>query len=226
LQLETVHPGVYKINKDSQKFLVTRNLTPGRTFYNEPVFDFEGVEYRSWNPTRSKLGAAILKGLEIMPIKYGINILYLGVASGTTCSHVSDVIGVTGHVWAIDFAPRALRDFLDKLSRFRDNISPILGDAQKPGDYIMLVPKVDVIYADIAQPNQAEIVVKNKQIFLKKSGWVMFSIKSRSIDVSMDPKKVYSQQIKVLEDGGLFVHEFLELDPFEKDHAMVIAEFV
>jgi len=226
LQLETIYPGVYKLYKENQTFLVTRNLTPGRTFYNEPLFEFEGIEYRSWNPTRSKLAAAILKGIERMPIKQGSRILYLGVASGTTCSHLSDIVGFDGHIWALDFAPRSLRDLLDKLSRFRDNISPILGDAHKPGDYGMLVPKVDVIYADIAQPDQAEIMVNSSQIFLEKHGWAILVIKSRSIDVKMDPKRVYSKQVKVLVDGGLRVLELLELDPFEKDHAIAIAESV
>lgn len=225
MRLETLHQGVYKIHRDNQTFLVTRNLTPGRTFYNEPVFEYEEGEYRSWNPTRSKLAAAIMKGLEIMPIREGSKVLYLGVASGTTCSHVSDIIGEKGHVWALDFAPRALRDLLDNLSRFRENISPILGDAHRPGNYAMLVPKVDVIFADVAQPDQAQIMVQNAKIFLKKGGWAMLSIKSRSIDVRMKPDKVFSRQADVLEKGGLSVREMVELDPFEKDHAMAIAEF-
>lgn len=224
--LENLYPGVFKLHTENQAFLVTKNLTPGKTYYNEPLFNHEGSEYRSWNPTRSKLAAAIMKGLQIMPFKEGSRVLYLGVASGTTCSHISDIIGVEGHIWALDFAPRALRDLLDKLSRFRQNISPILGDAHKPGNYAMLVPKVDVIFADVAQPDQAEIVVINGKIFLKKGGWVTFSIKSRSIDFKEGPKKIYKNQVRILEENGFTVHELLELDPFEKDHAMAIAELV
>ena len=224
MRLETLHQGVYKLHKDNQTFLVTRNLTTGRTFYNEPLFEFEEKEYRSWNPTRSKLAAAIMKGIENMPIKEGSMVLYLGVASGTTCSHVSDIVGEEGHIWALDFAPRSLRDQLDNLSRFRENISPILGDAHKPGSYSMLVPKVDVIFADVAQPDQAEIMVKNADVFLDKGGWAMLSIKSRSIDVRMEPEKVFRMQTEVLEEGGLSVRELIKLDPFEKDHAMAIAE--
>ena len=51
------------------------------------------VEYRVWNPFRSKLAAAILGGIEKIHIKPGSKVLYLGAASGTTVSHVADIVG-------------------------------------------------------------------------------------------------------------------------------------
>jgi rRNA 2'-O-methyltransferase fibrillarin len=53
----------------------------------------EKIEYRVWNPFRSKLGAAILGGVDQIHIKPGAKVLYLGAASGTTVSHVSDIVG-------------------------------------------------------------------------------------------------------------------------------------
>jgi fibrillarin-like pre-rRNA processing protein len=161
-----------------------------------------------------------------MPIKPKSRVLYLGVASGTSCSHVSDIVGDDGHIWALDFAPRALSDLLDKLSRFRENVSPILGDARDPGRYAMLVPKIDVIFADVAQPDQAKIAVKNADFFLKRKGWVMLSIKSRSIDVRGSPERIFNTQVMILEQGGLHVKELIPLDPFEKDHAIAVAQFI
>jgi len=209
---------------DGNMLLVTRNLTPGRIYYGEPTYMVDSVEYRSWNPTRSKLAAAIMKGVGVMPVTPGAKVLYLGAASGTTVSHVSDILGETGHVWAVDFAPRALRDLLDKVARYRSNVSPILGDANKPMEYSHLVPMVDVLFADVAQPNQAEIVVKNASMYLKEGGWAMLSIKSRSVDVRRRPRDVYEAEVAVLEGGGLKVRELVELDPYEKDHAMALAE--
>ena len=209
---------------DGNMLLVTRNLTPGRIYYGEPTYMVDGVEYRSWNPTRSKLAAAIMKGVGVMPVKPGAKVLYLGAASGTTVSHVSDILGETGHVWAVDFAPRALRDLLDKVARYRSNVSPILGDANKPMEYSHLVPMVDVLFADVAQPNQAEIVVNNASMYLKEGGWAMLSIKSRSVDVRRRPRDVYEAEVAALEGGGLKVRELVELDPYEKDHAMALAE--
>lgn len=209
---------------DGNMLLVTRNLTPGRIYYGEPTYMVDGVEYRSWNPTRSKLAAAIMKGVGVMPVKPEAKVLYLGAASGTTVSHVSDILGETGHVWAVDFAPRALRDLLDKVARYRSNVSPILGDANKPMEYSHLVPMVDVLFADVAQPNQAEIVVNNASMYLKEGGWAMLSIKSRSVDVRRRPRDVYEAEVAALEGGGLKVRELVELDPYEKDHAMALAE--
>jgi fibrillarin-like pre-rRNA processing protein len=219
--LEEMFPEIYRLRLDGGTLLVTRNMTPGRTYYGEPTYQVGGVEYRSWNPTRSKLAAAIMKGIGCMPVKPGAMVLYLGAASGTSVSHVSDVLGEAGHVWGLDFAPRALRDLIDKVARYRSNVSPILGDANRPMEYSSLVPAV---FADVAQPNQAEIVVKNASIFLRRGGWVMLSIKSRSIDVKQRPSDVYDAQVEVLEGGGLKVRELIELDPYEKDHAMALAE--
>ena len=222
--LEEIFPEIYRLRLDDSTFLVTRNMTPGRTYYGEPTYQVDAVEYRSWNPTRSKLAAAIMKGIGCMPVMPGATVLYLGAASGTTVSHVSDVLGKTGHVWGLDFAPRPLRDLLDKVARYRSNVSPILGDANNPTEYSSLVPRVDALFADVAQPNQAEILVKNASYFLKRGGWAMLSIKSRSVDVKQKPRDVYDAQVKVLEGGGLKVHELIELDPYEKDHAMALAE--
>ena len=43
--------------------VATRNLTPGISVYGEELIT-EDVEYRLWNPRRSKLSAAILNGLK------------------------------------------------------------------------------------------------------------------------------------------------------------------
>ncbi|MBS7637612.1 fibrillarin-like rRNA/tRNA 2'-O-methyltransferase, partial [Candidatus Bathyarchaeota archaeon] len=168
---------------------------------------------------------AILRGLKNMPISGGMKILYLGVASGTTCSHISDIVGDGGHIWGVDFAPRPLRDLIEKLASYRRNISPILGDARNPEAYSPLVPIVDLIYADVAQPDQSRILHRNAEFYLKPSGWALLAIKSRSIDVTRPPEEVYKAEIDELESRGFEVLEVVELDPYERDHAMVVASF-
>ena len=221
-KLREISQGIYFVEND-QHILVTRNLVPGRTVYGEKLVQVGEDEYRSWNPTRSKLAAAIMKGLTKMPIRKGSRVLYLGVASGTTCSHVSDIVGGEGHVWGVDFSARSMRDLIDNVARFRRNISPILGDAREPWRYSAQLPKVDVIFADVAQPDQAEIVLKNASLFLSRGGYAMLSIKSRSVDVTKEPGTVYAEQVDVLRRGGFTIEELVELDPFEKDHALVLA---
>jgi fibrillarin-like pre-rRNA processing protein len=221
-RLRETFQGVYFIEED-QPILVTRNLVPGRMVYGERLIRMGEEEYRSWNPTRSKLAAAIMKGLGEMPILSGSKVLYLGVASGTTCSHISDIVGREGHIWGVDFSARSLRDLIDNVARHRRNISPILGDAREPNRYSAQVPKVDVIYSDVAQPDQAEIVLKNAFLFLSRGGCAMLAIKSRSVDVTKEPGVVYSEQVEVLKRGGFTIGELVELDPYEKDHALALA---
>lgn len=221
--IEILFPGIFKIEDNFKKNLATLNLTPGIKFYGEDLIKINEKEYRKWDPFRSKIAAAILNGLEHMPISEKNKVLYLGVASGTTCSHISDIVGFQGHIWAVDFAYKPLRDFVYNFARYRRNVSPILEDVRYPEKYSSVVPKVDVLYADIAQKEQSKIVLKNVEYFLKTEGMVAFSIKSRSIDVTKEPKKVYCEQVNVLESHGMEIIQIVELDPYEKDHAMVLA---
>lgn len=225
MSVKAIFPGVYSIQGTERKLIATKNFTPGRNVYGEQLLNVDSVEYRLWNPFRSKLGAAIEKGLKKMSIKPSNRVLYLGVASGTTCSHISDIVGFNGHIWAVDFAPRSMRDFITNVVNYRNNLSPILGDARRPDEYASMIPEVDAIYADVAQPDQADIVIKNAEYFLKPSGLVMLAIKSRSVDVTRSPSEIYKEQKSILE-GKFNVVEMLELDPFEKDHAFITATYL
>ncbi len=205
-------PGVYiVIDDDGSEKIATKNLVPGQRVYGERVVKFEGEEYRIWNPTRSKLGAAILNGLKNFPIKPGSTVLYLGVASGTTASHVSDIVGWEGKVFGVEFSPRVLRELVPLVEE-RRNIVPILGDATKPEGYRALVPKVDVIFEDVAQPTQAKILIDNAKVYLKSGGYGMISVKSRSIDVTKEPEQVFKEVEKEL-STYFEVVERLSLEP-------------
>ena len=208
---------------DSKELLATKNLTPGLSIYGEKLIRINNEEFRNWNPFRSKLSAAILKGLKKLPIQLCDKVLYLGVASGTTCSHISDIVGRGGHIWGVEFSPTPLIDLIEKVAKPRGNVSPVLADARNPKNYAIQLPIIDVIYADIAQPQQAAIVVQNSELLLKPDGWVILAIKARSIDQAKDPSVVYKKEIMVLEKGGFCVVDFLKLEPYEKDHALVVA---
>ncbi|MDN5321010.1 MAG: fibrillarin-like pre-rRNA processing protein [Thermococcaceae archaeon] len=214
-------PGVYiVIDDDGSEKIATKNLVPGQKVYGERVIKWEGEEYRIWNPNRSKLGAAILNGLKNFPIKPGSTVLYLGIASGTTASHVSDIVGWEGKIFGIEFSPRVLRELVPLVEE-RRNIIPILGDATKPEEYRALVTKVDVIFEDVAQPTQAKILIDNAKAYLKSGGYGMISIKSRSIDVTKEPEEVFREVEKEL--GEYFeVIERISLEPYEKDHALIV----
>ena len=217
--------GVYIVElEDGSLKIATRNLTPGRRVYGERLFKIEGVEYREWNPYRSKLGAAILKGISDVPLKKGTKVLYLGVATGTTASHVSDIIGLEGKLYGVEFAYRVMREFVT-LAEIRKNLYPILADARLPHTYRNIVEEVDVIYSDVAQPEQAKLVADNADYFLKKGGYLLLAIKARSIDVTAEPSEVYKREIDTLKNRGFKILDVVHLEPYDKDHAMVLAVF-
>jgi fibrillarin-like pre-rRNA processing protein len=223
------HPqfqAVYQvILEEGAQRLATKNLSPGRNVYGERLVRYDGAEYRVWDAFRSKLAAAILKGLNTVPIKPGHTVLYLGAASGTTVSHVSDIIGEKGHVYCVEFASRSIRDLVDNVCNYRLNMSPILEDARFPEKYAMFITrKVDDIYCDIAQSEQAKILADNAELFLKNSGWIMLAVKAQSIDVTKEPSEIYKRETKVLEKRGFRTEQTVYLEPYDKAHAMIVAQ--
>jgi len=222
------HPkfrGIYWIvHEDGSKRLATKNLAPSRTVYGETLIKHGNVEYRLWDPYRSKLAAAIMKGLETVPIIPGQRVLYLGAASGTTASHVSDIVNEEGHVYCVEFAARSIRELVDNVCTYRFNMSPFLADARMPEQYASMVGTVESIYCDVAQPEQAKILADNADRFLKPEGWIMLAVKAQSIDVTKEPSEVYKQEISTLKSRGFRIAQVVRLEPYDKAHAMIVAQ--
>jgi len=210
--------------EDGSKRLATKNLAPGHAVYGERLVRFQGIEYRVWDAFRSKLAAAILKGLETVPIQPSHKVLYLGAASGTTASHVSDIVGEKGYVYCIEFAARSIRDLVNNVCTFRVNMSPILADARLPERYSALVEKVDDIYCDIAQPEQAKVLADNADLFLSERGWIMLAVKAQSIDVTKKPSDVYREEMGTLKNRGFKIEQVVQLEPYDRAHAMIVAK--
>lgn len=184
---------IFEVYEDRNQ-LFTLNLVPKQKVYDEWLVKDKGDEYRSWNPEKSKLAAAIKKGATNIGIRNGDFVLYLGCSTGTTPSHVSDMVGKDGFVFGIDPAPRVLREFVF-LCEKRKNMTALLEDANHPENYTDKVCEVDILYQDIAQRNQVEIFLKN-MIFLKKGGYGLLALKARSIDVTKKPKH-YSKKFSM-----------------------------
>jgi fibrillarin-like pre-rRNA processing protein len=210
------------IQVEGEKKLATQNLVPGNQVYNEKLVQHKGSEYRIWNPFRSKLAAAIMNDLKNFPFNQKSDVLYLGVSTGTTISHISDIVNQGGTIFGIEHASRVARDFLDRVATHRKNIVPIIQDARRPEEFFSVYKKVDIVYVDIAQPDQTNIAIENCRLYLKSGGYLFLVIKTRSIDVVKDPKMVIKDEIKKLET--LFeIKQTIDLHPYDKDHAMVIA---
>src|ERR671932_1191065 len=203
---------------DGQRQLATLNLVEGNSVYGEKIVKQKGAEYRVWDPYRSKLAGAMKKGLTNLPIKTSMKVLYLGASTGTTVSHISDIVGMNGIVFAVEPAIRVARELIENVASKRKNVVPIVEDARKPRSYFSIFGKVDVVYCDIAQPDQTEIAIGNCLIYLKLKGAMLIIIKTRSIDVTMDPKLVIAQEAKKLEKNGFYINQIINLEPFDKDH--------
>lgn len=213
--------GLYE-DDGKRRQIYTKNLVPGKTVYDEKLVKEKGIEFREWNPYKSKLGSYIMQyNVNDIFIRPKNSILYLGVASGTTASHISDIVGKEGMIYGIDPAFRVMIDLMF-VAEERKNIAPIMADASHPEEYEELVPKqVDFIFQDVAQRNQAEIFIKNIEKYLKKGGFGMISVKARSVDITEKPKKIFKDIRSKLEEKYTIV-DYKSLEPFEKDHVMIV----
>lgn len=210
--------------KRQRRAVYTVNLTPGKAFFAEELVRGGGVEFRSWDVSRSKLAAAIKKGVSQIGIKEKDLVLYLGASHGFTPSFVSDLVGKEGFVFCIDNAPRVVRDLVFVCEE-RNNMAPILADANHPEEYKQLITsQVDVVYQDIAQRNQVDIFLKNCDAYLKKGGFGLLAIKARSVDVSKHPREIFREVRRQLEQSTMVIVDYRELEPFERDHAMFVCK--
>ena len=194
---------------DAEQALATR----GEPAYGEPVVD----GWRRWDAHRSKLGATLELGVDTGLVG-GDSVLYLGAANGTTVSHVADFAGPT---YAVEFAPRPVRDLLD-VAEARTNLFPLLKDARKPETYAHVVESgLDAIVQDVATRGQADVALANRQ-FLADDGRFVGAVKARSEDVTRDPEDVFEDVLDRLRDG----YEVLateRLEPYHDDHLAVVA---
>lgn len=224
---EELFPGVFRVPdpKNPQKqILATKNLTPGRTYYGESLIRAKGMEFRQWDPYRSKLAAAIINHLEIFPYREGSSCLYLGASTGTTVSHISDIVGPSGRIFGVEMAPRVAREFLENVAKYRRNVVPIIADARHPEKYPSIYGEISSIYCDIAQPDQTEIALENCKRFFREAGILLLVVKASSIDALKPKNEVFATQRAILEKNRYKVLELIDLEPFDRNHAIIMAK--
>ena len=200
--------------------LFTVNSAPGTRVYDEELCAVGGVEYRRWDPSRSKLAAYLLLGGSRLKLANDSRVLYLGAASGTTASHVADMLS-NGVVYCVEISQRSFRDLL-RVCEARPNMMPILADAESPEQYDHMVESVGFLYQDIAQRLQVDIFLRNMRHFGARTGMLM--VKSRSIAVNRDPGEVYDRVRGRLSANGLKIIEVVDLHRFAKYHAAFLVE--
>ena len=222
---QNFHSEIKQIKVNGIREYATPNLVKGLTVYGEKLVKLNDEEYRIWDPFRSKLAAALKKGLKDFPLSHGDKILYLGASTGTTVSHVSDVVGNKGLVFAVEPSVRVARELIENVASKRKNVIPIIEDARRPESYFSVFGNVDLVYCDIAQSDQTEIAIKNCNAFLKSEGIMLIIIKTRSIDVTMSPHSVVVMESEKLRKNNFQINQTINLDPFDKDHALIHATY-
>ena len=208
---ETAWDGVVRFGRD----LATANLDAGHRVYGEELRTEAGVEYRLWDPFRSKLAAYLLNGGPSV-WQGARSVLYLGAAHGTTVSHLSDLLP-KATIFAVEKSPVAFAPLL-ALARRRPNLLPILADAQLPERYAADVGEVDLLYQDVAQRAQASIFAENAAACLASEGAGLLMLKVRSVTQARPARAVVEEARAELARRGLAVRSPVDLTPFSREH--------
>jgi len=219
--MNEIMENVFEQDFGKKKVLLTLNQVPGINVYGERLNKINEKEFREWDPTSSKIAAAIKKGLKNINLKKNNVILYLGASSGTTVSHLSDILN-EGFIFGVEISPSMCRDLVF-LAEQRKNIAPILADANHPEIYGKRITKVDWLYQDVSQKNQVEIFLKNIKLFLKPKGYALLALKAKNIDITKKPREVFDKVDKELQKE-LKVLEKIELEPYQKDHCLFVCQ--
>ena len=200
--------------------IYTESACPGKRVYGERLVRSGASELREWDPRRSKLGAYISNGGRMFPFRKDSHVLYLGASSGTTASHVADICS-EGRVYCVEFAQRMFRDLVGTCQD-RPVMIPILGDATRPEEYAMFVDRADVVYQDVAQKRQADIICDNMDAFGASFG--MVAVKARSEDVTSSPEEIFAATEARIKERGFRILDARSLEPYEKAHEMIVFE--
>lgn len=217
-------PGVYRVKNVSGVELATKNADPGHTVYGERLFQTDFGELREFSHKRSKLASSILRNFRFGEFNSKFNVLYLGASFGTTPSHFSDLLVEGGKIFAVEFAPRPMRDLLQVADR-RQNIIPILGDARYPDEYSHLVGQVDLVYCDVAQASQSELFVHNMQSYLKSGGHGLITIKAKSISQVKSPRDVFDEQERYFKEHGFEILDSIDISRYHREHRSIFVKY-
>ncbi|KAL1806043.1 rRNA 2'-O-methyltransferase fibrillarin 1-like isoform X1 [Daucus carota subsp. sativus] len=189
--------GVFK-TKGKDNMLCTKNLVPGEALYGEELMrvqnegDITEVEYRVWNPFRSKLSAAIMYGVTNIWIKPGSRVLYLGNVCGLTVSNLSDLVGSDGMVYVVGYI-----DDVVGMAGTRPNVVTIIEKFWNHGNYRMLVSTVDVIFAEYDRHLDEYVaetlfMVNNVRFYLRAGGHYMISTRANNLNSTGQVKDVFT----------------------------------
>jgi len=218
----------WAVMKDGRT-LWTLNAVPKKAVYGESLRNFSGTEFRRWDPTRSKLGAALVRtrrAPELLLPEEGTTVLYLGAGHGTSISHLHDHLcgaenDLSGRLVAVDLAPRCLRE-LTHMAKSRPGLVPVLGDARKHAAWGVLLPrKVKWLFQDVAQAGQVDIFMAACRRFLERNGTGLLSLKAASERWTGEGEEaLFTSVEQKLENSGFEVEERIELAGYEDNHVL------
>ena len=216
---------IFWVTIRNEKKLATLSNVSTNQDYKENLVEMNGKYYSIWNPHMSKIAAAIINGMEIFPILKKTKILYVDPNAEKTVKHISNIVGNNGKIFVVRDVMKNSKNLLEQIVKNRSNIFAIVPDKTNTGRLTGMTEMMDVIYIDIAEHNQTEIIIQNCKNHLKIGGFLMLIVPTKNIDFANNPSKKNQEERKKLQTSFDIIQE-INLTDFFKEYSIVIAKYL
>ena len=189
----------------------TKNLCPGKKFYDEHIIISNDIELRSWNPSYCRLSSAILSGLEILPIIEGTNILYFGNSDGITVSHLSDIVGKKGNI-SFDIKDQSL-DNHNLLSRENITVTENFDEIKK-----ISKNEFDTVFIDTFENIQQNFILETCENLLKPNGYLIILLQNSDKNKTKILVDEYRKNMNIIQT--------VELGSYYKKQLLIVAQLI
>lgn len=228
---------IFTIKIGDQEKLATKNLAKSKNRDKKTIIEKHGEEFLVWDPYDCKIAAAIRNGLQILPITQNSKVLYVGKKIKTTIHHLSNIAN-NGSVFVINDK----NNFLSKSINAHENIITTSENRFKQSYSESLARNIDVLYIDIEELDETELIFKKYLSFLKIGGFLIITIKKdehrifeentskwlaeqkSGLNKARELTKKLEHEFEIIQQINLGLNYSMK-KPFHKSHIFILAQY-
>ena len=203
------------MSKNNSKIIWEKSDGKKKLFTAIPKSENQANQYRNWNPSYSKLAAALFNGLEIFPFKSDSKIFYSDNSSTTTLNHLLDIVDSNGIIYLQKNNSAKIKNLKNIVIVDQEKIATLSSNGLKES--------FDVIYLDIITNGNLRTQILNHEKTLKNSGFLIIIL--NKITKINDPSfRDQINNIIINSNSSLKLIQEINLSNFFKKSMMIIMQ--
>ena len=203
------------MSKNNSKIIWKKSDGRKKLFTVIPKSENQANQYRNWNPSYSKLAAALFNGLEIFPFKSDSKIFYSDSSSTTTLNHLLDIVDSKGTIYLQKNNSAKIKNLKNVVIVDQEKIPTLSSNGLKES--------FDVIYLDIITNENLRTQILNHEKTLKNSGFLII-ILNKIIKINEPSFRDQINNIIINSNSSLKLIQEINLANFFKKSIMIIMQ--